>query len=223
MGPSSTLTHDDRDDLSAVAKRPAIDRGRLAVYTALGASIGALPLPWVPNTLLRRVRGALVQDYAVRHGLSLSREAREVLSEPGGEEGGRGVVSQMLGYLGARLAVRTLARFGPVGLVWPLRDGVRTYVLGHLFDRYLGAARSERAVRIDAQEARRVRRAIDGALVRAVSIETSPAAEPASIDDQRDLATAMIDGVLSLAAGLPDRLVRRVDAAFDELLKTSDA
>lgn len=215
--------HDDPDDLSTVHSRPIIDRGRLAVYTALGASVGALPLPWVPNTLLRQVRGALVQDYAVRYGLSLSREAREVLSEPGGQEGGRGFLSQMAGYLGARLAVKTLTRFGPVGLVWPLRDGIRTYALGHLFDRYLGSARSERAIRIDAQEARRVRRAIDGALVRAVTVEASRPAEPAAIDDQRDLATSLVDGFLSLAAGLPDRLVRRVDAAFDELLKTSDA
>jgi hypothetical protein len=223
MAPHPTLTHDAADRLPAAGIRAAVDRSRLAVYTILGASAGATPLPWVPDSLLRRVRGALVHDFAARHGLSLTPEARAVLSESSGPGGPRSVASQAFSYLGVRLAVRVLARFGPISLMWPVRHALRTYVLGHLFDRYLEVARSERSVRIDAEEARRIRRAIDGALARALTVDRSPADEPTAIDDQRDGVTVFVDGLIGLAAGLPDRLVGRLDAAFDDLLSEADA
>jgi hypothetical protein len=222
MATPSTLTRDDADSLPTVAMRSPVARSRLAVYATLGASVGAMPLPWVPDSLLRRVRGALVHDIAVRHGLSLTREAREVLSEPSGADGPRGLTSQAFRYLGARLAVRALTRFGPIAVVWPLRDALRTYVLGHLFDRYVEIARTERAVRIDAEEARRVRHAIDGALRRAITVDASVTDEPTAVDDQRDAVTALVDGLIGLAASLPDRLMRRLDAAFDDLLTRAD-
>ncbi|HEY8041508.1 MAG TPA: hypothetical protein VIF15_16995 [Polyangiaceae bacterium] len=198
--------------------RSPIEGGRLGVYTALGASVSAIPLPWVPDSLVRRVRGALVHDIAVRHGLSLTQDARDVLCEPSGPDGPRGLLAQAVSYLGVRLAARTLTRFGPIGMVWPVRNALRTFVLGHLFDRYLEAGRTERAVRVDVDEARRVRQAIDGALARALTVEAPPAEEPTVIDDQRDAVTALMDGLLGLAAGVPGRLMGRLDAAFDDLL-----
>src|ERR1700690_1030539 len=221
MAPRSTLTRDAAARLQ-VSARPSVARSRLAVSPTPGASPGALPLPWLPDALLRRVRGALVHDCAVRHGLSLTREARAILSEPSGSDGPRGLASQALRYLGVRLAVRALARFGPIAAVWPLRDALRTYALGHLFDRYLDTGRTDRAVRIDADEARHLRRAIDSALARALTIEPLSVEEPAGIDDQRDAATGLVDWLIGLAAGLPDRLLRRLDAAFDDRLGTAD-
>jgi hypothetical protein len=214
----STLAHDTIAGLRVAGSRPAVDRSRLAVYSILGASAGALPLPWIPDVLANRVRGALVHDVAARHGVSLTPEARAVLSEPWSPRVGRGLAAEALSYVGVRLALRVLARFGPVGLVWPLRYGLRTYVLGHLFDRYLDTGRTERAVRIDAQEAQRVRQAVEGAILRAVTVDAPAGDYPTPIDDQRDASTAMVDGVLRLAAGLPDRLARRLEMAFDELL-----
>jgi hypothetical protein len=223
MAPPSTITRDEAEQPLTTSTRSAIDRSRLGVYTFLGASVAALPLPWVPDSLLRRIRGALVHDFAVRHGLSLTPEARAIFAEPSGPDGPRGLGSQALRYVGVRLAVRALARFGPVAAIWPLRDALRTYALGHLFHRYLDVSRSARAVRIDAEEARRVRSAVDGALARSITVEASPAEKQAAIDDQRDAMTAFIDGVLGLVAGVPDRLVGRLDAAFDELLARADA
>jgi hypothetical protein len=222
MATRPTLMRDDAAGVPTVGTRPSADRSRLAVYTVFGASVGALPLPWVPDSLLRSVRGALVHDCAVLHGLSLTREARAVLSEPSGPDGPRGIASQTLRYLGVRLALRALAGFGPIAAMWPLHNAFRTYALGHLFNRYLDVARVERAVRIDAEEARRVRRAIDGALARAITVQSSPADESAAIDDQRDTLTALVDWLLGLAASLPDRLVRRLDAAFDDLLRAAN-
>ncbi len=203
---------------TSLATRPTVDRGRLGVYAALGASVGAVPLPWIPGSLAKRVRGALLHDIAVRHGVSLTPEARMALADPAGLDAPRGWIQQGMRFVGVRLAARALTRFGPIGMVWPLRDAVRTFALGHLFDRYLATLRTERAVRIDVDEARRVRAAIDGAFARAVTLAPEPLEEPTPVDDQRDAMTALLDGLFSLAAGVPDRLVRRLDLAFDELV-----
>jgi hypothetical protein len=206
------------DALPTTVRSRPVDRGRLGVYAAIGASLASVPLPWLPDSFARRVRGALVHDVAARHGLSLAREARELLAEPSGPDGPRGLLAQALRFFGARLAVRALTSFGPIAVVWPVRNAVGTYLLGHLFDRYLEQSRTERAVRIDVEEARRVRLAIDRAVVRALTVVTPPFDEPTVIDEQRDAASVVVDTVLGMAAGLPARLMLRVEAAFDELL-----
>jgi hypothetical protein len=220
MARAASLEHGQTPS-TTLATRPAVERGRLGVYAAMGASVSAVPLPWLPATLAKRVRGALLHDIAVRHGVSLTPEARVALADPAGLDAQRGWIEQGVRFVGVRLAARALTRFGPVGMVWPLRDAVRTFALGHLFDRYLAALRTERAVRIDVEEAKRVRRAIDGAFARAITLAPEPVEEPTPVDDQRDAMTALLDGLFSLAAGVPDRLVRRLDLAFDELLGAS--
>jgi hypothetical protein len=213
---------DDSPDALPVAVRyQPVDRGRLGVYAALGASIGSMPIPWLPDAFARRVRGALVHDVASRHGLSLTREARDLLAEPSGPDGPRGVLAQALRFLGARVALRVLTSFGPISAVWPLRNALGTYLLGHLFDRYLELGRTERAIRIDVEEARRVRLAIDGAVIRALTVVTPPVEPVTVIDDQREASAVVIDTLLGLAAGLPGRLISRLEAAFDELLNQS--
>ncbi len=211
----STLTADDAKDRLQSARSP-LEPGRLGVYTALGATVAAVPFPWLPDALTRRVRGALVHDVAVRHGLSLTPGAREVLSEPSAPEAPRGFVSQAVRFFGLKLAARMLARMGPVALIWPVHTALRTYVLGRLFDRYLERWRTERAVRIDAEEARRVRSALDGALARAITVHVAPTEERAAVDDQREPMTALVDGLIGVAAGVPERLLRRLEVAFDE-------
>ncbi|HXX68467.1 MAG TPA: hypothetical protein VEK07_14860 [Polyangiaceae bacterium] len=201
---------------------PAVGGGRLGVYAAFGAAAGALALPWLPDWLSSHVRGALVHDVAVRHCVSLTPEARAVLAQPLAPGVHRGVAARAARFLGARLAARAMRGFGPIGLIWPLGGALRTYVLGHLFDRYL-EHRSERAVRVDEREATRVRRAIEAAQTRAFTLDPEPPREPASIDDHRDPATAMIDRLLGRAAGIPERLGRRLDAAFDEALRFEGA
>jgi hypothetical protein len=218
----TNLTTDDPVDRLPTSARAPVDSGRLGVYTALGASVASLPLPWIPDALARRVRGALVHDVAVRRGLSLTPEARDLLAEPSGLDRRRGVIAQALRFFGVKLAARLFTRFGPIGMVWPAQYALRTFALGHLFDRYLERARAERAVRIDIDEARHVRRAIDGALARAITVQVAPVEEPTVIDDQRDPTTALVDALLGIAAGVPERLLRRLEVAFDELLAHAD-
>jgi len=205
MAHRSSLRRDDPSSVPAVAY-PVLEGGRLGVYVALGAWAGAVPLPWVPDSLVRRVRGAVAQDVTVRHGVSLTPEGRDVLSDTSGPDAPHGVLANALRFVGLRLAMRTFSRVGPARFAWPVRSALQTYVLGRLLDRYLQVAREERAVRID------------GALLRAVTIEAPPYEEPAPIDDQRDATTAFLDGLLALVAGTPGRLADRLDAAFDDLV-----
>jgi hypothetical protein len=196
--------------------RPQLGGGRLGTYTIMGAATGVVPLPWVPDAIARRVRGALVHDIASRHGVSLTPEARKILVEPSGTEGSRGVLKH-----GVTFAVtRVLGRFGPLAAIGPVRSALGTFVLGHLFHRYLDLCRAIRSVRMDVEEARRVRRAIDQALIYALTTEPRPSREdaPYAPEDLREQSTAVVDGVIIGIASLPGWVVRRLDAAFDEVL-----
>jgi uncharacterized protein (DUF697 family) len=196
--------------------RRQLGGGRLGTYTILGAACGVVPLPWIPDATVRRVRGALVHDLTSRHGLSLTPEARAVLVEPAGSEGPRGFLSQ-----GVTFAItKVLGRFGPFALIPPVRSALGTFVLGHLLTRYLETARTARSVRIDVEEARRVRRAIDQAMLYALTTEALPSREDAPIppEDLREPNEQLVDGVLVSIANMPGWLVRRLEAAFDEVL-----
>ncbi len=212
----------EKDDFEVASRRGdalvkrQLDGGRLGTYTVLGAASGIVPLPWVPNVIVKRVRGALAHDITARHGLSLTPEAREVLADPLAGDGSKGVLSQGVAFA----VTRVLGRFGPLSAVPPVRSALGTFVLGHLLQRYLDTARTARAVRIDVDEARRVRRAIDQALVYALTTEGNASREdpPRPAEDLRDQTTQVVDGVLISMASLPGWLVRRLDAAFDDVL-----
>jgi len=213
----------DKDDFEVTSRRSeALGRrplgsGRLGTYTVLGAACGIVPLPWIPDATAKRVRGALVHDLASRHGVALTPDARAVLLEAGGGDGSRSYLKQGVTFALTRL----LGRLGPLGMIGPVRTALGTYVLGHLFQRYLEGSRATRSLRIEAEEARRVRRAIDQALLYALTTEAHPSREeePFRAEDLRGQGEQVVDGVLISIAGMPGWLVRRLDAAFDEVLE----
>jgi uncharacterized protein (DUF697 family) len=206
---------------SGTLARPDLEGGRIGAYTVLGGAASVVPLPWLPDVVLRRIRGAMVHEIAMRHGLSLSTEARKVLSEPSGTDGPRGLLENGVRFAAGQL----LSRFGPFGLFPPVRSAVSTFLLGHLFERYLEIARSDRSIRINVEEARRIRRAIEQAIVLAFTADTSQHKDPAPVaaEDLRDQITQIIDGVIMKITSLPIWLTRRVEAAFDESLATMRA
>jgi hypothetical protein len=188
---------------------------RLGTYTMIGAATGVVPLPFVPDILMKRVRGALLHDLTSRHGLSLAPDARAVLVDGPTEKKAKSYLKQ-----GAVFAAsRVLRRFGPLALVGPVRTALGTFVLGHLVQRYLETARVTRSARIDVEEARQLRRAIDQALVHALTTEGKASREdrPFAAEDLRDPTTQVVDGVLISIASAPGWLVRRLEAAFDEI------
>jgi hypothetical protein len=193
--------------------------GQLGTFAVLGAAAGTVPLPWLPAALARRIRGALVQDIAARHGVGLSPGARSVLADPERDRKKHGAVAEAFAYLGRKL----LVRFGPLGVLPPLRAALETYVLGYLLDRYLRrAARpwGDAGERIEVREAKLVRGAIERAVVRVASPESGLQwpAMPVSPDDSRDELTQAVDGLLSATATIPSWLLHRLDVAFDEVL-----
>jgi len=192
--------------------------GRLGAFTLLGAAAGSVPLPWVPGTLTRRVRGALVQDVAARHGLTLSLGARSALAEPTTSERGSKATREALRFL----AVRMLGRLGPIQFLAPVRSALATFVLGHLFTRYL-ARRDPAKGRIEEEEARTLRSLVDRALIHALTagIEVESTALELPPEELRDDVTRAVDGVLIATAAVPSWLVRRLDAAFDDMLANS--
>jgi hypothetical protein len=121
------------------------------------------------------------------------------------------------------LTRKTLVRFGPLGMLPPVRSGLQTFVLGHLLSRYLESFRDERSVRIEVEEARTVRRAIDRALLHALStdLDVEREALEAPAEDLRDEVTQVVDGLLIATAGVPSWLVRRLDASFDDVIAAS--
>ena len=212
---SSRLAEPQVSSLSAQSVSP----GRVGTYAVLGAAAGSVPLPWLPDALGRRIRGALTQDIATRHGLSITREARDILCEPAGTEGPRGLGAQAMRFVTRRI----LGRFGPLAIVPPIRGALETLALGHLFTRYLDGRRTERSARIDVEEARELRHCIDRALLLVVSPEVHAAfdAPPQAPEELRDGITQLVDGVLISFASAPAWVVRRLEAAFDEALHSS--
>jgi hypothetical protein len=183
----------------------------------LGAAVATIPIPFVPGSLAGRVRGALVQDVCARHGLSLTPDARRVLAGPGLAEGPEGIAGAALRFA----TKRVLSRLGPLTILPTVRSGLLTYAIGHLLVRYL-ETRESRAVRIDVDEARKVRTAIDRALTQAIYTPARNDSDSAGPPEElRDQITQAMDGVIAAIAGLPGHLVRRLDAAFDESIRTS--
>ena len=213
-----TMDRDPKDESVAVrlVSTDALGTGRLGIYAALGAATGIVPFPWIPGALARRLRGALAQDVCARHGLSLTAEARGIFCEPAASGADHGMWSQAVRYASRKL----LSRFTPLGFLPPLRSAAHTFALGHLLNRYIESWRTERSVRIDLEEATRVRRAIDTAVLSAINAElkaeNAPRLSPA--EDLRDPTTQLLDGVIIATAGVPDWLVRRLNAAFDQCI-----
>jgi hypothetical protein len=216
-GPITGNVSTDRAD----APRPG-QEGRLGVYAALGGSAKAIPLPWVPGAALERVRGALLADIAASYGLSLTREARAELSSARSAKAKPRIVVQALRMAAGQLAYRTLRTLGPMGLVVPLRGALQTYVLGRLFERYLrqrARRANDRGAIIEADEASRIRAAVDGAFVHAVAVVVEGRERGSFIGDPLDPSATLIDRVFQRLARVPAHLTQRLDTAFDDLIE----
>ena len=202
---------------TAVARSAPPPSGRLAVLTAYAMAATAIPLPFLPDRMLARLRGAVVQDVISRHGLSLTSDARDLLSEPESESRTRLVRA-------AEGVLRTLLkRLKPLGVLNAFSRGVEIFALGLLLDRYVVQVRTTSAVRMHREEARHLRAAIDKAVLRAVSPALHPASTTldAGAEDLRDELTRWIDTALLTSATLPSYLERRLEAAFDQVVAES--
>lgn len=189
--------------------------GRLAVMTAYAVAATAIPVPFLPDRVIVRVRGAVVHDVAARHGLSLTSDARAVLAEPDSETRTRII------HAAESVARRLLRRLRPLGVLTAATRGIELYALGILLERYITTIRVEGAVRMHVDEARLLRDAIDRSLVRVLSpaLRPSTTTQGEGVEDLRDEFTRWIDSLLLTSAALPSYLERRLEAAFDEIVE----
>ncbi len=190
--------------------------GRLAVMTAYAVAASAIPVPFVPDRIITSIRGAVAHDAATRHGLSLTSDARALLANAYSEHRARMV--QATESLLRQLVRR---RLRPLGTFDSAVRGVEVYALGLLLERYFARARAEGSLRVQLDEARRVRDAVDRAFLRAFSptLHPNPTLLPEGVDDLRDEFTRWIDTFLLTSAALPSYIERRLEAAFDEMMR----
>ncbi len=207
VAPASTSTV----ALSPSTQPPA---GRLVMMTAYAVAATAIPLPFLPDRVIARIRGALAHDILARHGLSLTTDARASLAEPDSE------MRTRLVRAAESLARQILRRIRPLGVLSSASRGAELYALGILLERYVVKLRRSSAVRMHHDEARLVREAIDRALLRAMSPSLRPpvATLNQGAEDLRDEFTRWIDALLLTSAALPSYLERRLEAAFDEIV-----
>lgn len=192
--------------------------GRVATLTLFAILANALPLPLIPDTLVVRVRGAMAHDIAARRGLSLTNEARTILAHPGSGS------DQVLARKAGETVVREiLKRLGPLAIIASASRALEVFALGHLLERYIERVRASGSVRIDIGEAKRLRDAIDKAVIRAFSPTLTPASTTLqrASEDLRGELTRWIDAVLLTGASLPSYIERRLEAAFDEIVAES--
>lgn len=214
----------DRDEVIPASTYPLtrhkFDASRSFAYSSLGALGSALPLPWVPDLVVRKIRGTLLHDIASRHGVALMDEARDVLVEswfPGVPKLS-GLTAAAVSQAGRFAAGRALAFLGPLAWLPPVRSALYTFVLGHVFDRYMETTRISRAVRIDADEARAIKKAIERAMLTMATVKSeSPWKDPVNAPEElRGDATRLVDGIVLSMVSLPGWFVSRLDSAFDD-------
>lgn len=188
------------------------------MLSAFAVAAGWIPLPMIPDRMLNRIRGAVVQDTVARHGLSITTDARLLLVQSGGDQ-------PLLRRAAEALTIELLRRLTPVGIVTAAVRGLEAYALGLLLDRYLTRFRRTSIVRIQADEALRIRDAIDRAVRRALSpsLRARLTLGTGGADDLRDDLTRWIDVALLTGATVPEYVDRRLEAAFDEIAVTSFA
>lgn len=191
--------------------------GRLTVLSTFVMAANAVPVPLLPDAVVTRVRGAIAHDTAARHGLGLTSDARTVLASVDAEN------RAMARRAGETVIREVLKRLGPLAVVGTLSRGVEAYALGLLFNRYIERIRASAQARIDVDEARRIRDAIDRAVLRVLSPALKPEMTTMSRggEDLRTETTRWLDTLILTGASLPGYLERRLEAAFDEIMAES--
>lgn len=188
--------------VTKLAERNQPRSGNVTVYAAAAGLASAVPIPFVDGIVAQAARGGAMRRIAMRHGVSLSPEARRVLGKAGLDRD-----PKVKGY---RLVRSIVQRFWlPLVALDRVEDGLSSLASSLLFQRYLELRAIPRGHVIEEPEAHRIRVAIDTALVGGLgdSVRSVP-------ENVRELARAIVDSLKTL-----DGEGRgRHEAALDTLL-----
>ncbi len=183
-----------RDPRARVAGAERPPRGPHGLCARRAAS--AIPLPFVPDRLVRRVRGALVHDVGSRHGLSFTSDARDLLANPGSSD------RHALVNAAENVARALVRRFvAPLGVLSAAARALEVYAFGLLLERYVRDVRPRGAAGSAFTSRRRAPFA-----TRSIAPSSAPSTlgprrcpddrESAGIEDLRDELTRWIDAAL---------------------------
>lgn len=192
--------NDDRDE-------PQTNRrGNLTLYGVAAGLSAAVPLPAVDNWLGALARGSTMRRVALRYGVQLTPEAREVLAAPG-------VASTVRNTRPARF-LRGLLNVSvkPARLVGGFEDGLAALLGAAFLDHYLRTADRPPGARLDAAEAERIRRAMAFAVENGVT--SLAEAAPRSVGKVLQQAGRSLERTSAEGRTAPERLV---DAVLDSL------
>ncbi len=214
--PGGEVVEPTPDEVERLKPGSAPVPGRLAMLTAMSALVGAIPLPLIPAKALSYVRGAVAYEVLSRHGISLSTDARSALADTISNDRARAVLRTGVEFVARRL----LNRLGPLAPLTTIVGTFEIYALGLLLERYVKRVRPGDTLRMHEPEARRVRRAINTAVLRMLYPSTKPRSLMLqhSAEDLRDEVTRWVDTFLLTSATIPSYIERRLEAAFDDVV-----
>lgn len=196
-------------------------QARVAVFAAVSAIAGVVPLPILPRRILRAIRGAMAHDICSQRGLALTAEAREVFAEPTAAGVRPTLAKDALAYFATRALARA-SRYATI--VAPVRTAYETLAFGRLLDRYLDRYRPSgargRVVRIDGDEALAIRRVLDRATLRVIrpGLAGEGQVVTEAPEDYRSTLERTLDNAMITAARLPEWVSTRLDAALDDIM-----
>ncbi len=214
--------------MSKLVERKEGRSGAVSVYAAAAGLASALPIPFVDGIVAAAARGGAMRRIAKRRGISLTSEARHVLGKAGIDRD-----PKVKGY---RLVRSVVQRFVlPLAALDRVEDGLASLASSLLFQRYLELEDVPSGTTIDAPEAKRIRRAIDIAVVGGVgdAMKTVPdnmrdlgnalIAAARSLDDEgRGRHEAVLDTLLDAIADVPEGVFDTLVARFDRALLEGD-
>ena len=144
-------------DETAVAEGHRPRSASWLVYAAATGVAGAIPIPFVDAVLSELARGSAMRRVAGRHGLSLSPEARAVLSMGG-------TVAATSSGRARMLKAAISSAFAPFRIAARMEDAFGTLLAAVMFDRYLAKRTDDAASPLGEDEAIRWRRAMERAV-----------------------------------------------------------
>jgi len=198
--------------------------GGLAVYAAAAGLASALPVPLLDQLAAGLARGAALRRVSARRGVRLTREARRVLAAPSAARPGRSVPARLVRAAAGRV-------FAPLRVASRLDDALATYGACLLLDHYLRTSERIAGAPLGADEARRLRAAMDAGGLRGSvdALKAAPRgfvravagalrAAVAADDEDRSPLERLVDALLDAAADAPVQVSARLTARFDAAL-----
>lgn len=197
----------------------------VTVYAAVTGLAGAIPIPLLDSMLSELSRGAAMRRVARRHGVTLTPDARAILSGPG-------TVHATSSDRGRLVKMALSSVLAPFRIAARLEDAVGTLFSAVLLDHFLRRPDRPPGATLTQAEARRVRSATETAIGEAGfdAIKTIPlgllrilrrafdvtiSADP----EGRSPIERFVDAVLDGLADAPDDLVDVLTLQFDRALE----